>query len=91
MFKVERMFRAVRDAQHSLHLRGAQALVHRPRAISWHCAVLGAMNEEHAGPVRRDKQLREDGVLSGGQGSREASVAFRTLLVRGEERAHRVA
>ena len=88
------MFRAVQDAQHRLHLRGAQAGVHCLRAVDGHRAVLGAMDEQHAGPVVRDEELREDGMLGGGKGFREARVelcVLRVLLSRGEERAQRVA
>ena len=49
------------------------------------------MNEQHAGPVGRYEQLREDGEVSGGQGYREARVALRALLVRREERVQQVA
>jgi hypothetical protein len=85
------VFGAVHDAQHRLHFRRAQAGVHRLRAVGRHRAVLGAVDEQHAGPVRRDEELREDGVLGGGKGSCEARVELCALLARGEERTQRIA
>ena len=52
------------------------------------------MDEQHGGPVGRDEELWENGVLGGGNGCREARVTLLTLaLDRGvlEERAQRLA
>ena len=84
--KIKRVFRALGDTQHGLHLRSAQAGVHRPRAIRGNSTVLGTMNVHNGRPIGRDEQLREYSAVGWRQ------CIFHMLRVgRWKERAQRAA
>lgn len=59
VLEIERVFRAVRDTQHHLYLRAAQAGMPLLELSAGHSLVLAAMDEQHAVPVDCKKQPRD--------------------------------
>ena len=86
------MLRTLDDTQSRLDIGIQQAGVERAGALRENGGVLGAMDEQDAGPVRCHEQLRKDRVLGGGQRRCEPGVGHRDVFaLRGEELAELVA
>ena len=86
------MLRTFDDAQGRLDIGIQQTGVQIPRALRAGCSVLGAVDEQHAGPLGSDEQLGEDSVLGGGQRRCEPGLGHRYVFtLRGEQLAERVA